>query len=289
MSGDLSGALAPVEASVLVQQVAAIQQIMAAVMREGEHYGVIPGTNGKPTLLKSGAEKLCFAFRLRPTFEIDERSLPGGHREFLIRCRLSSDAGVIMGSGVGMASTAESKYARGGLECPACGRPKLIRSKFKEGFLVCFQKRGGCGAEIAAENAIKSAGNPADFLNTVLKMAKKRAHVDATLTALAASDCFTQDLEDERRPPPPEAPSPPPPEKTERTELLEICRLIRQVYPMVPGAHYATWLCRYDWVIEAAKGPEVSRLSDLSPIRASAMLEQLRLELDAPGGEGRVD
>ena len=38
--------------------------------------------------------------------------------------------------------------------------------------------------------------NPADHYNTVLKMAKKRALVDAVLTATAASDIFTQDLED---------------------------------------------------------------------------------------------
>ena len=41
--------------------------------------------------------------------------------------------------------------------------------------------------------------NPADYYNTVLKMAKKRAHVDAILTATAASDCFTQDVEDTQR------------------------------------------------------------------------------------------
>jgi len=38
--------------------------------------------------------------------------------------------------------------------------------------------------------------NPADQFNTVLKMAKKRAHVDAVLTVTAASDIFTQDIED---------------------------------------------------------------------------------------------
>jgi hypothetical protein len=36
----------------------------------------------------------------------------------------------------------------------------------------------------------------ADQYNTVLKMAKKRAHVDAILTATGASDIFTQDVED---------------------------------------------------------------------------------------------
>src|SRR5690606_20296729 len=38
--------------------------------------------------------------------------------------------------------------------------------------------------------------DPADVANTVLKMAKKRAQIDMTLTALAASDIFTQDIED---------------------------------------------------------------------------------------------
>jgi hypothetical protein len=38
--------------------------------------------------------------------------------------------------------------------------------------------------------------DPADCYNTVLKMAKKRAYVDAMLTATAASDIFTQDIEE---------------------------------------------------------------------------------------------
>ena len=39
-------------------QVQLIQHVMQAVMQEGHHYGVIPGTDGKPSLLKPGAEKL---------------------------------------------------------------------------------------------------------------------------------------------------------------------------------------------------------------------------------------
>lgn len=38
--------------------------------------------------------------------------------------------------------------------------------------------------------------NPADSFNTVLKMAKKRAYVDAMLSGTAASDYFTQDIEE---------------------------------------------------------------------------------------------
>jgi hypothetical protein len=54
-------------------------------------------------------------------------------------------------------------------------------------------------------------GNPADYYNTCWKMAKKRALVDAVLTVTAASDIFTQDVEemvengiiksDEKKPP----------------------------------------------------------------------------------------
>ena len=37
---------------------------------------------------------------------------------------------------------------------------------------------------------------PDDLGNTVLKMAKKRAQIDMTLTALGVSDLFNQDIED---------------------------------------------------------------------------------------------
>jgi hypothetical protein len=38
--------------------------------------------------------------------------------------------------------------------------------------------------------------NPADYYNTCIKIGKKRAHVDATITATATSDILTQDIED---------------------------------------------------------------------------------------------
>ena len=37
---------------------------------------------------------------------------------------------------------------------------------------------------------------PADIVNTVLKMASKRAHIAMVINVLAASDIFAQDLED---------------------------------------------------------------------------------------------
>jgi len=49
-------------------QVNLIQNLMKDVMKENEHYGLIPGCN-KPSLWKSGAEKILFTFRLTPDYE----------------------------------------------------------------------------------------------------------------------------------------------------------------------------------------------------------------------------
>jgi hypothetical protein len=53
----------------------------------------------------------------------------------------------------------------------------------------------GLGECSSAENKYKNK-NSADVANTVLKMAKKRALVDGVMTVTAASDIFTQDIED---------------------------------------------------------------------------------------------
>ena len=59
----------------VIGQVTLIQSIMSRVMKKDEHYGKIPGCGPKPTLLKPGAEKLCFTFRLRPLIEASDITL----------------------------------------------------------------------------------------------------------------------------------------------------------------------------------------------------------------------
>jgi hypothetical protein len=184
-----------------------IQEVMQAVMQEGYHYGVIPGTE-KPTLLKPGAEKLTTTFRLAPLIHVEARELGNGHREYQVRCTLVHiPTARVYGEGVGSCSTLESRYRYRNAErtCPYCGRSTIIkgRAEYGGGWL-CFQRKGGCGAKFADQDpsiVSQAAGRVentdlADTYNTVLKMAKKRALVDATLTATAASDIFTQDLED---------------------------------------------------------------------------------------------
>lgn len=209
-------ALEPVNNELSVDEVLAqikkIQNLMAQAMTTGVHYGTIPGCGDKPTLLKPGAETLCFLFKIKPRYTIEMRELGDGHREYEVTCDLyHTGTGNWVGQGVGNCSTMESKYRwrKAQRSCPHCGETTIIKGK-KEygGGWICWNKpeRGsnGCGAKFQdGDPAIEAqevgrVANPdiADVYNTVKKMGKKRAHIDATLTATAASDIFTQDLED---------------------------------------------------------------------------------------------
>jgi hypothetical protein len=145
-------------------------------LEEGTDYGTIPGTE-KKTLLKPGSEKVCNAYNVYAKHEILEREIDhdrevkwtirykargnraaseqsgvsyGLYRYVVRSLLIHRPSGLIVGEGVGAASTMESRYVR----------------------------------------------NPRDQENTVLKIAKKRADVDATLTAFNLSERFTQDVED---------------------------------------------------------------------------------------------
>lgn len=192
----------------ILDQVKLIQEVMHSVMVENEHFGKIPGCGDKKVLLQPGAQKLTMTFRLAPEYQIQEVNLDRGHKEYRIICTLKSMTnGNFVGQGVGACSTMESKYRfhGGSRKCPECGKETIIKGK-KEygGGWLCFAKKGGCGAkwpdgavEIESQSVEKVENdNPADHYNTVLKMAKKRAFVDATITATAASDIFTQDIGD---------------------------------------------------------------------------------------------
>ncbi len=192
----------------VMEQIKAIQDVMSQAMHEGEHYGKIPGCGDKPALLKAGAEKLGLMFRLAPEFEITSIDMPDGHKEFRITCTLKHiQTGETWGQGVGSCSTMESKYRYrpSSRKCPACGAEAIIKGRAEYGGgWICFKKKGGCGAKFSDEAkdiVSQTEGrveNPdiADTWNTVLKMAKKRAHVDAIITATSASDIFTQDIEE---------------------------------------------------------------------------------------------
>ncbi len=196
-------------------QVQLIQQVMKEVMHKDEHYGVIPGTGTKPTLLKAGAEKLCLTFRLDPQYEIEQKQ-EGNHLTIMSKCTLYHiPSGQRFGSGMGSCSTKESKYAwrQSGRKCPSCGAEAIIKGKDFKGDgkptgWICFAKKNGCGmkfldgdAEIEKQSIGRTPNEDiADQYNTVLKMANKRSLVAAVLNTTAASDIFTQDIEDTPQP-----------------------------------------------------------------------------------------
>ncbi len=212
----------------VIARINKVHDVMQRAMKNGHHYGVIPGTGDKPTLLKPGAELLCVMFRLDPQYQAVADRTDG--LTYTTTCTLwHIPTGQRMGSGMGTCSTRESKYAyrKGKRVCPSCGKETLNRSKFPPrgapkdtppGW-YCYTKISGCGEEFAADDS-RITDQPtgrvanedvADQENTVLKMSNKRALVAAVLNVTAASDIFTQDLEDQPRedvtPPPP----PPPP------------------------------------------------------------------------------
>lgn len=189
-----------------------IKRIKQELMEEDAHYGVIPGTK-KPTLLKPGAEVLCSIYSLRPDFiptleAGDGVSAP--HLRVTMRCELhlGDIAGPVVAVGYGSANSWERKhrYRRGERACPACGVVgQIIKGKEEYGGgWLCWKKNGGCGAkwpdgstEIESQQVSDVENpDPYDLENTLVKMAKKRAHIDAALTGTASSDLFTQDMED---------------------------------------------------------------------------------------------
>lgn len=193
----------------LRQQVQLIQNIMQEVMIAGEHFGTIPGCGDKKILFKSGAEVLSMTFRMAPTYKVEKTDLPNGHREYQITCSLSHIyTKNFLGEGLGVATTMESKhrFRKAAKKCPTCHKEAIIKGKEEYGGgWLCYKAKGGCGekwndgAKVIEDQPTGNVehDNPADFYNTVIKMGKKRAQVDAVLTATAASDIFTQDLEEE--------------------------------------------------------------------------------------------
>lgn len=217
----------------VVDQRELIKQAMANAMTPGVHFGIIPGCGDKPSLYQPGAQLMAYLFKLRPEYEVFEKNFDIDHREYRITCRIFSMAsGYEIGQGVGICSTRESKYRFRNaakevtwLEEPVPGVYWTLKRKVKDAsgkdaearaqndldrwLSTVFQgkevshigakkdERGNWkfveyhGGEGKIENE-----NIADVVNTVLKISKKRAFVDAVITATASNDMFTQDLED---------------------------------------------------------------------------------------------
>ena len=180
-----------------------LKAFVASLMVRDEDYGVIPGTD-KPTLLKPGAEKLLKMYGYAPTFEIvkETEDWQGGFFYYQVRAIiLSKRTGNVIATGLGSCNSKENRY----------GDRWVMSWKVPPG----MDKRNLETREFISKDNKKytqfKIANPDMFsqVNTILKMAEKRAMVAATLHATAASDTFTQDMEDLVPEPPTSAPPQP--------------------------------------------------------------------------------
>lgn len=187
-------------------QINAIKELMTEVMVEttkenpNGHYGKIPGCGDKPTLLKAGAEKLALCFKLDLETVTEVIDLGPEHREYrCVTTVYSKGTGLRLGNGAGCCTTMESKWRyrteNTGAEVPS-DYWKTRDSSLLGGSEYTPRK-------VYIDNKSKwmifhkvEHDNPADYYNTCQKMAEKRSKVCAVLNVTAASDIFTQDVED---------------------------------------------------------------------------------------------
>jgi len=182
----------------VISMKATVQDVLKSQMQEDVHYGKIPGTGDKPTLLKAGAEMLRMVFNMSTICEANDVIVDTdkyGHKTYEICMHILNKDGVKVATGLGTCSTLESKYKY---------RSQLTDRKVPSEYWESRDKALLGGPQYSPKK-VKGAwliservehDNPADYYNTVKKMAKKRAMADGILTATCSSDLFTQDLED---------------------------------------------------------------------------------------------
>ena len=176
----------PLTAANIRANVNLIQEVMKSVMKNNVHFGTIPGTN-KPTLFKAGSEKILATFRIAVELEVEDLSTLDSFR-YRVKARGVLPTGEIVGCGIGECSTDEEKYKWRGAVCIEefeAAPEDRRRVKWCKGYAP---------KPNYSINQIRT--NPSDLANTALKMAKKRAQIDLTLTATGCSDVFDQDIEE---------------------------------------------------------------------------------------------
>ncbi|MBK8793324.1 MAG: hypothetical protein IPN59_09225 [Holophaga sp.] len=167
----IPSAMPPFSVSDIRKRTHAIQEIMRGVMKEGTHYGTIPGTP-KPSLWKAGAEVIAMTFRLAPMLEChvvaDDMESEWNYTA------PKRDGSIISGTCIGFFEVEAT--------CTIIGPTGESHSR--------------CSARCNNREAKYRSLQAFEIRNTILKMAEKRAFVSAVLMATGASDIFTQDLED---------------------------------------------------------------------------------------------
>ena len=177
----LIGSINIEEVASIMQKINTFQAIVQQTLKKDHDYGIIPGVQ-KPTLLKPGGEKICMMFGVNPEYEFlaVQEDYKSEFFSYNMKCTLYK-SGLPCAQGVGSCNSKEKKYRYINVDKLPTGymgsseefTDKYGRSKYKiENTDIC------------------------SIVNTILKMAKKRAFIDAVLQVASLSEVFTQDVED---------------------------------------------------------------------------------------------
>lgn len=139
---------------------------VAKQLRKDVDYGVIPGTP-KSSLFKPGAEKLARLFGLGVTLTLSDKTIDRKDNFAMFTYK---------------ANIVHLKSGQSIAECEASCNSQ--EKKYKE------RSTWVNGAKVKEQTPV------CDVLNTLQKMAQKRAYVGGIILAVAASDFFTQDIDD---------------------------------------------------------------------------------------------
>lgn len=169
--------------SATLNKITTFQSLIQRSLKEGQDYGKIPGTN-KPTLLKPGGEKISMMMGLVPEYEflkVDE-DFEKGFFNYNIKCQLYRNQYKVS-EGIGSCNSKETKYRY--IWVPDNEVPNHLDKES----LKTSERYGSTQYRIENPEIYSLA-------NTILKMGKKRAFIDAILQVASLSEIFTQDLED---------------------------------------------------------------------------------------------
>lgn len=160
------------------------QSIVQQTLKKGHDYGEVGGVT-KPTLLKPGAEKILMLMGLTSEYDIIEKveDYDKGIFAYTLKCTLLKNNQKVT-EGVGSCNSKEDKYRWRWVkedDLPMGSDKNTIKSK--------VDNWGKTKYKVENDDICSQA-------NTILKMAKKRAQIDATLTVASLSEIFTQDVED---------------------------------------------------------------------------------------------
>jgi hypothetical protein len=158
--------------SALSDQRLMLLEFVAKQLRKDTDYGVIPGTP-KSSLFKPGAEKLARLFGLGVKLNLIDKTIDqkANFAMFTYKAEI-----IHLNSGQSIA------------ECEASCNSQ--EKKYKERTTWVWSDK------TRKKEPIKEATPMYDVMNTLQKMAQKRAYVGGIILAVAASDFFTQDIDD---------------------------------------------------------------------------------------------